>query len=114
MQPMATKLSDASIADIISWVDSWEYVPAEITVDGNINQGRTAYQPCASCHGADGAAGVQVSGVAATDLARVIPSLSDSTLLSVMQDGSGAMPPQRLDDADAADLVAYLRQAFGG
>jgi mono/diheme cytochrome c family protein len=69
---------------------------------------------CASCHGADGAAGVQVSGVAATDLARVIPSLSDSTLLSVMQDGSGAMPPQRLDDADAADLVAYLRQAFGG
>ena len=54
MRPMAAKLSDASIADIVEWVGSWEYVPAEITIEGNANQGRTIYQTCATCHGADG------------------------------------------------------------
>ncbi len=53
MQPMAAKLSDESIDDIVGWVGEWEYVAAEITVDGNVNQGRTAYQSCASCHGAN-------------------------------------------------------------
>ena len=54
MQPMAAKLSDASIADIVLWVSSWDYVPAEITIEANANQGRSAYQSCAACHGADG------------------------------------------------------------
>jgi hypothetical protein len=31
-----------------------------------------------------------------------------------MQNGFGAMPPQGLDDDDAADVLAYLRQEFGG
>lgn len=53
MQPMAAKLSDESITDIVGWVGEWEYVPAEATVDGNVNQGRTAYQSCAACHGAN-------------------------------------------------------------
>jgi cytochrome c553 len=53
MQPMAAKLSDTSIADIVSWVDNWEYLPAELTVAGNANQGRTAFQVCAACHGAN-------------------------------------------------------------
>lgn len=53
MQPMAAKLTDESIADIVDWVGAWEYVPAPVTVEGNVNQGRTAYQSCATCHGAD-------------------------------------------------------------
>lgn len=53
MQPMAAKLSDASIADIVSWVGDWEYIPAELTVNGNVNRGRTAFQSCAACHGAN-------------------------------------------------------------
>lgn len=52
MQPMAAKLSDASIADIISWVGSWKFTPAAITIDANATLGRTAYQNCATCHGA--------------------------------------------------------------
>lgn len=51
MQPMAAKLTDESIADIVDWVGSWPYVPAEITIAGNTNIGRTLYQPCAACHG---------------------------------------------------------------
>lgn len=53
MRPMAAKLSDESIADIVGWVGEWEYVPAPVTVEGNVNQGRTAYQSCAACHGAN-------------------------------------------------------------
>ena len=69
---------------------------------------------CTSCHGADGAAGVQVNGVAATDLRSVLPALDEATLAAIVQEGSGAMPAQRLDDADTADLIAYLRERFGG
>jgi len=53
MRPMAAKLSDESIADIVDWVGDWEYVPAEATVEGNVSQGRTAFQACAACHGAN-------------------------------------------------------------
>ncbi len=53
MRPMAAKLTDASIADIVAWVGEWEYVPAAVTIEGNVSQGRTAYQSCAACHGAN-------------------------------------------------------------
>lgn len=67
---------------------------------------------CVSCHGDDGAAGVQVDGVAASDLATVVPTLDDDTLDVVVVDGIGAMPAQNLDPIDAADCVAWLREAF--
>lgn len=51
MRPMAAKLSDESIADIVEWIGDWDYVPAEVTVEGNANQGRVAFQSCAACHG---------------------------------------------------------------
>lgn len=53
MQPMAAKLSDESIAEIVSWVQSWEYLPAAITIEGNSTRGRNAFQSCAACHGAE-------------------------------------------------------------
>ena len=53
MRPMATKLSGESIEDIVAWVGSWEYVPAQATIEGDINQGRSAFQSCAACHGAN-------------------------------------------------------------
>ncbi len=53
MQPMAAKLTDESIDDIIEWVGSWEYVPAEVTIEGNTTEGRRLYSTCAACHGND-------------------------------------------------------------
>ncbi len=53
MQPMAAKLTDASIQDIIEWVGGWSYVPAEPTISGDLDAGRALYQPCATCHGAN-------------------------------------------------------------
>ena len=53
MRPMAAKLSDESIANIVDWIGDWEYVPAETTIEGNVRQGRAAFQACAACHGAN-------------------------------------------------------------
>jgi len=58
MQPMAAILTDSSIADIVEWVGSWDYQPAEPTLTGDINKGRSLYQTCVSCHG-DQAQGIQ-------------------------------------------------------
>lgn len=55
MQPMAEILSDDSITDIIDWVGSWEYTPAEVTItDGDAARGQQLYQTCAACHGTEG------------------------------------------------------------
>lgn len=54
MQPMAAKLSDESISDIIQWVGSWEYIPTELTMEGDVSTGQSLYGACAACHGADG------------------------------------------------------------
>ena len=54
MRPMATKLTDESIADIIEWVGSWDYVPAEITIEADASRGAQLFAQCATCHGADG------------------------------------------------------------
>ena len=51
MRPMASKLSDESIADIIDWVGSWEYIPTEVTIEGDETAGAQLYAQCASCHG---------------------------------------------------------------
>ena len=56
---------------------------------------------------------MQVDGVPATDLAAVVPDLSDETLRTVIQDGYQAMPAQLLDDDETADVIAYLHEAFG-
>jgi len=55
MRPMATKLTDESIDDIVEWIASWEYEPAETTLDeGDPARGRGLYSGCAVCHGAEG------------------------------------------------------------
>jgi cytochrome c553 len=51
MQPMAAILTDSSITDIVDWVGSWEYQPAEPTLTGDNSKGRSLYQTCISCHG---------------------------------------------------------------
>lgn len=51
MRPMAIKLSDASIDDIIEWIAGWDTQPAEITLQGNDRRGKTLYRACSACHG---------------------------------------------------------------
>ena len=53
MQPMAEKLTNESILDILEWVESWEYFPAEVTIEGDTAAGKLIYSQCATCHGAE-------------------------------------------------------------
>ena len=54
MQPMAAKLSDDSIADLVQWVGTWKYMPTPVTIAGNAEAGKALYATCASCHGTSG------------------------------------------------------------
>lgn len=64
MQPMAAKLGNESIEDIVDWVSSWPYEPAEITISGDESVGRQLYTSCATCHG-DQAQGNEALGAPA-------------------------------------------------
>ena len=79
-----------------------------------VAEGEEVYgRTCENCHGADGAAGIQVDGVAAADLNVVIPAFSDDELASVITEGIGAMPAQDLEGREVDDVIAYLRATFG-
>ncbi|MGM0633587.1 MAG: c-type cytochrome [Pseudomonadota bacterium] len=55
MQPMAAILDDEKLEQVLDWVDEWDYVPAEPTLtDGDVRNGRSLYQSCVACHGAEG------------------------------------------------------------
>lgn len=45
-------------------------------------------------------------------LAARIDGLDDDEIASVIRTGSGAMPPQDLDDGEIADVIAYLRVTY--
>ena len=69
---------------------------------------------CADCHGADGTAGTVIDGVPAADHTVVIQTLTDAEITDTVQNGNGAMPAQDVGDDEMPDLLAYLRQEFGG
>lgn len=48
------------------------------------------------------------------DMETNTPNLSDAELESVIQNGSGAMPGMGLNDTDLRDLMAFLREEYGG
>jgi mono/diheme cytochrome c family protein len=78
-----------------------------------VAQGAELYdRTCVNCHGADGTLGVQVNGVAASDLTVVVPALSDEALATVIAAGAGEMPAQDLHGREIDDVIAYLRATF--
>ncbi len=83
--------------------------------NGDASAGASVYaSACESCHGADGAAGVAVDGVAAADLQFETSDQTDDELADVILNGAGAMPAQTLTDTETADCIAYMRQTFTG
>lgn len=83
--------------------------------DGDATAGAELYGAnCEPCHGEDGAQGTQVGGVPATDLASIVPDVDDDRIYEIITEGSGEMPVVSLDEQEAADCIAYLRQQFGG
>ena len=62
---------------------------------------------CSACHGSDG------RGVSAPDLTVAVPSLSDSDLMDILENGTGSMAAPSLDPAEEDALFLYLRENFG-
>jgi mono/diheme cytochrome c family protein len=61
-----------------------------------------------TCHAADGSGG---DGV---DLREHVPEHSDEQLVELMIHGEGEMPATGLSAQETADVLAYLRETFGG
>ena len=101
MQPMAAKLTDASIVDIVSWVGAWEFVAADVSIEGNINQGRTAYQICASCHGAN-AEGNEALGAPA------LAGQNDWYLLTQINNFRAGIRGAHQDDSFGAQMLSMV------
>jgi cytochrome c553 len=99
MQAMAAKLTDASIADIVSWVGAWEFVAADVTIEGNVNRGRTAYQICASCHGTN-AEGNEALGAPA------LAGQNDWYLLTQINNFRAGIRGTHPDDSFGAQMLA--------
>jgi putative heme-binding domain-containing protein len=91
-----------SIAGAVVRAQDHGYTPADIE-----NGGRLFQSSCAGCHGQDGA------GVAGVELARgqFRRGTSDTELIKIIQGGiaNTTMPPHNFTDAQAANVVAYLR-----
>lgn len=117
MRPMAMLLTDASIADLLTWIGAWEHKPAEITLAGDAAAGRPLYGTCASCHG-DAAQGNEALGAPA------LAGQNDWYLITQLKSfkaghrGSGAndtygsqmipMAGMLADDAAIVNVVSYI------
>lgn len=102
MQPMATKLSDTSITDIVSWVSSWETMPTEISLEGNANRGRAAFQSCAACHGVN-AEGNEALGAPA------LAGQNDWYLVTQLKNFRSSIRGAHRDDSYGAQMIAMAR-----
>lgn len=63
---------------------------------------------CASCHGARGAGTGD-----GPDLRREVPASPDAEIQRVLREGGRMMPMVPIDDAQRADVFAWLRATFG-
>lgn len=82
---------------------------------GDATAGATVYaDSCESCHGADGAAGVDINGTPAADLTFETGDQTDDELADVILNGVGEMPAQALTNTETADCIAYMRATFTG
>jgi mono/diheme cytochrome c family protein len=81
-----------------------------LELQGLPERGLVQYQiDCAGCHGQLG------GGNSATPaLASSLSTLSDAEVLRAIIEGRGAMRPRRVSDQDAADVLAWMRQTWGG
>lgn len=84
-------------------------------LEGDPVAGEKVFQAtCAqvNCHGPDGTGSDPSSD--AENLNDVVPTLSDSEIEERIENGFGLMAPVGLNAQDTADVIAYVRQEFGG
>jgi cytochrome c5 len=73
------------------------------TGDPDLANGETVHDSiCMGCHSGNPAMADNAS------------SFSDDELAEIIQNGSGSMPGQGLSDTDLRDVIAFLRETYGG
>ena len=102
MQPMAVKLSDAEIDEIVEWVGTWDYVPAEATISGDVDAGRQAWRVCASCHGSN-AEGIEALG------APQLAGQNDWYLVTQLKNFMAGYRGSHVDDSFGQQMIPMAR-----
>ena len=102
------RFSDPEIEALVTYVASLGAGPGipQVATGGDLHQGWELFQAnCAACHNATGAGNAIGGGYVAVDLGKADPTtIAEATII-----GPGAMPAFGFDDAQLADVAAYVR-----
>ncbi|MEL6342773.1 MAG: cytochrome c [Myxococcota bacterium] len=89
--------------------DGENRVPDILALTGDVTSGAALYiTNCANCHGRNGEGGI------GPEMTAAVQPLDDETLVDSVLYGIGTMPDHEyLSDQEMADILAYVRDAFG-
>ena len=80
---------------------------------GDVAKGKTVFSRCATCHGNSGEGNDAIGkafGVNIPDLgSKEVQSLDDPALKTILLEGKGKMQSVHLSDAEADDVIAFVR-----
>jgi len=81
---------------------------------GNANNGKTLFaSKCASCHGPEGEGKDAIAKMFKVQMkplgSKEVQSLTDAVLKKDIVEGNGKMKPVKVTDAEAADIIAFVR-----
>ena len=116
MRPMAN-LTDESMTDIVKWVGGWQYTPAEITIEGDVDAGQALYGTCATCHGIDAKGNASLGAPALagqndwyliTQLKNFVAGYRGRHEDDLYGQQMSAMVGTLTDEAAIRDVVAYI------
>ncbi|MCH2174391.1 MAG: cytochrome c [Lentisphaeria bacterium] len=118
MQGMSVMLTDEQIKELSGYLSSLPATKVTKTVEGDIEKGKTLYQNCLACHGADGAGMVALKSPALTGqhdwyienqllgFKKEYRGYHEEDIQGKIMQGSAKMFIQT--DQDAKDLAAYI------
>ena len=116
MRPMAN-LTDESMTDIVKWIGGWQYTPAEITIEGDVDAGQALYGTCATCHGIDAKGNASLGAPALagqndwyliTQLKNFVAGYRGRHEDDLYGQQMSAMVGTLTDEAAIRDVVAYI------
>jgi len=85
-----------------------------LSAAGNAEAGKTVYdKKCATCHAKDGAGNPGIAKALKVELrhldSKEVQAKSDAELKKEVLEGTGKMKAVKLTDAEAADVIAFVR-----
>ncbi len=119
MQDSVDEISDAEIADIVAYIETWPVTQPEATITGDTQNGSQLYLACAACHGAnaEGNEALGAPGLAGRNdwyMFRQIKLFQSGYRGGLPEDIYGRQmraPAQALEtDQDINDVLAFINQ----